>query len=240
MLIKGTKSFMRSECFKCLGDNNRGNQCPQSIMCGQCGQRNHHSLMHFESFKGFCPGLSMMSQRSFTTPSASSIGAVVPKISSNTVASWLWQVAYASPVIPSNFASNGGTNAITNVLSGGGSNVASNISSSGTSASVSSGPSSGAATGVQPAKVSLSAVSSKEDKCYRPILPVQIKFANGKKAFTYALLDSGSNCTVMTNAFIKRMGAPTRQEMISLQELGVVSTGARMVGEWGSWCINWN
>ena len=34
----------------------------------------------------------------------------------------------------------------------------------------------------------------------------------------------------MTNAFIKRMGAPTRQEMISLQGLGVVSTGARMVG----------
>merc|ERR1712198_352525 len=136
----------------------------------------------------------------------------------------------ASLIVPSNFASNGGTNAITNVSSGGGSNVASNVSSNGASANVSSGPSSGSATGVQPTKVSLSAVSSKEDKCYRPILPVQVEFSNGKKAFTYALLDRGSNRTVMTNAFIKRMGAPTRQEMISLQGLGVVSTGARMVG----------
>merc|ERR1711989_23243 len=143
------------------------------------------------------------------SPSVSS-SAVVPKV--NAVASRLWQVAHASPINPSSFASNGGTNAITNV------------SSNGASAS------SGSATGIQPAKVSLSAVSAKEDKCFRPILPVQVEFSNGKKAFTYALLDSGSNRTVMTNAFIKRMGAPTRQEMISLQGLGVVSTGARMVG----------
>ena len=175
------------KCFKCLGDNHRANQCPQSVMCGQCGQRNHHSLMHFDStpqsFEGFRPGATMMSSGSFTSPSVSSSNAVVPKVA-NAVASRLWQVAHASPIIPSNFASNGGTNAITNVSSSGTSNVASNVSSNGASANVSSGPSGGSATGVQPAKVSLSAVSSKEDKCFRPILPVQVEFSNGKKAFT--------------------------------------------------------
>ena len=168
-----------------------------------------------------------MSSGSFTPRSASSSNAVVPKVSS-AVASRLWQVAHASPINPSSFASNGGTNAITNVSASGTSTVASNVSSSGASAS--SGPSSGSATGIQPAKVSLSAVSAQEDKCFRPLLPVQVEFSNGKKAFTYTLLDSGSNRAVMMNAFIKRMGAPTRQEMISLQGLGVVSTGARMVG----------
>ena len=35
---------------------------------------------------------------------------------------------------------------------------------------------------------------------------------------------------VMMSAFVKRMGAPMHEEVISLQGLGVVSTGARMVG----------
>ena len=75
-------------------------------------------------------------------------------------------------------------------------------------------------------KVSLSAVSAVEAKCFRPILPVQVEFENGRRAFTYALLDSGSNRTVMTSAFVKRMGAPMHEETISLQGLGVVSMGA--------------
>ena len=70
----------------------------------------------------------------------------------------------------------------------------------------------------------------KEARCFRPILPIQVEFANGKRMFTYALLDSGSNRTVMTSAFVKRMGAPMREEVISLQGLGVVSSGTRMVG----------
>merc|ERR1712198_231105 len=137
------------------------------------------SLMHFDStpqsFEGFRPGATMMSTGSFASPSVSS-SAVVPKV--NAVASRLWQVAHASPINPSSFASNGGTNAITNVSASGTSNVASNVSSSGASAS--SGPSSGSATGIQPTKVSLSAVSSKEDKCFRPILPVQVHQTHGR------------------------------------------------------------
>ena len=66
----------------------------------------------------------------------------------------------------------------------------------------------------------------KEARCFRRILPMQVKFMNGKRAYTYALLDSGPNRTVMTKAFVKRMGALMREEVISLQGLGVVRMGA--------------
>ena len=50
------------------------------------------------------------------------------------------------------------------------------------------------------AAVSVSVVDggSGERRCFRPILPVRVEFESGDSLTTYALLDSGSNKTVMT------------------------------------------
>ena len=54
-------------------------------------------------------------------------------------------------------------------------------------------------------------------KCFRPILPVMVEFENGLQ--TYALLDSGSNRTVMTDAFASKVGCRMKEEKILVQGL---------------------
>ena len=67
-------------------------------------------------------------------------------------------------------------------------------------------------------------------KCFRPILPVWVEFENGTRLPTYALLDSGSNRTVMTEAFRKRGQCPMKKERISVQGLGASDSAVRSVG----------
>ena len=96
------------------------------------------------------------------------------------------------------------------------------------SGTASTAPASGA--GAAP-NVSVSAVSDGEGmKVYRPILPVRVEFEDGKDAFTYALLDSGSNKTVMTKDFCERVRCPMKSRIITLNGLGVSTSEKRKVG----------
>ena len=157
-----------------------------------------------------------MSSFPSTSSFASSFSTVSPNVMSNESRSnalslRLWQVASSShPQSASGFPS---TSSFPSA-SGFPSNAAPSRSSSISSSASPNVLSSSTALAVQPQKVSL-----KEDRCFRPILPVQVEFANGKRAYTYDLLDSGSNRMVMTSAFVK-----------SLQGRGIVSTGAQIVG----------
>ena len=80
--------------------------------------------------------------------------------------------------------------------------------------------------------VSVSVVDggSGERRCFRPILPVRVEFENGDSVSTYALLDSGSNKTVMTEALVGGVGCPMEEEVISVRGLGVASSEKRKVG----------
>ena len=80
--------------------------------------------------------------------------------------------------------------------------------------------------------VSVSVVDggSSGKKCFRPILPVMVEFENGECTKTYALLDSGSNRTVMTEALIGRVGCHMEEEIISVRGLGGTSSAKRKVG----------
>ena len=71
---------------------------------------------------------------------------------------------------------------------------------------------------------------SGERRCFRPILPVRVEFENGDNDYTYALLDSGSNRTVMTQALVDRVRCPMKEEVISVRGLGVASSEKRKVG----------
>ena len=115
-------------------------------------------------------------------PNVMTNAAVVPR--SNALSSRLWQVASSShPQSASSFPSTSSFPPQSSFPSNPASSMSSSVSSS-ASPSVSS---SSTALAVQPQKVSLSAVSLKEARCFRPILPVQVEFANGKRAFAYAL-----------------------------------------------------
>ena len=80
------------------------------------------------------------------------------------------------------------------------------------------------------ASVSVVDGGSGERKCFRPILAVLVEFENGECTRTYALMDSGSNKTVMTKAFADRVGCPMKKEVISVRGLGVTSSEERRVG----------
>ena len=87
-------------------------------------------------------------------------------------------------------------------------------------------PSAPADNSPQTAAVSVSVVDggSGERRCFRPILPVKVEFENGDIVYTYALLDSGSNRTVMTEAVVNEVMCPLEEEVISVRGLGVASS----------------
>ena len=71
---------------------------------------------------------------------------------------------------------------------------------------------------------------SKNSLCFRPILPVRVKFEDGRSTEIYCLIDTGSNKTVVTQAFQRRYGLKTNKQWITLNGLGATSSGSRDVG----------
>ena len=57
-----------------------------------------------------------------------------------------------------------------------------------------------------------------------------MKLSNGQSADVYCLLDSGSNKTVVTKSFKRRLGLVTHQENVTINALGSTSTSQRDVG----------
>ena len=80
-------------------------------------------------------------------------------------------------------------------------------------------------------QVNVSAIDcAKNDLCFRPILPVRVKFEDGRSTEVYCLIDTGSNKTVITKAFQRRYSLKTSQQWITLNGLGATSSCLRDVG----------
>ena len=76
----------------------------------------------------------------------------------------------------------------------------------------------------------IAAMKNKGDVNLRPIVAVKVLFGDGRTADVYALLDSGSNKTVVTQAFKRRFRLATHQEQATINTFGASSVGLRDAG----------
>ena len=72
-------------------------------------------------------------------------------------------------------------------------------------------------------------MDSEINSCFRPIFATKVEFAGGSPVDAYCLYDTGSNRTLITRAFQKRLRLRTRRQSVTLRGLGTCSSGQRDV-----------
>ena len=80
-----------------------------------------------------------------------------------------------------------------------------------------------------PSQVDVTVVDHEINSCFRPIFATKVELSNGKATDAYCLYDTGSNRTLITRAFQKRLRLRTKRRSVTLRGLGTSSSGQQDV-----------